>query len=245
MRSIFDEKISDIHTHIPAQVVSYDPALNLVSIQPCIMRLRIDDPNNITTVRLPQIDDVPVHQFGSGKCLLSIAPQVDSYGSFHVCERSISKWINEGGIVGPGRASKFDISDGFFMPGMYPIIEDGDNGLLSIDGISDDRIELRTRSHDSFVAVTDDEYVKITAENEIILNDGSDYAVCFNKLKTAFNKLKLDFNTLVSYYNSHVHTGVTSGVANTGTTVSVGQSSTADIEPSKVATIRVPTGAAT
>ena len=122
VRSLVDEKFADVHTHLPAQVVSYDAATNLVSIQPCIDRFRIDDPNNITSVHLPQIDDVPVHHYGSGKCLVTVAPQVDSYGTYHVCERSITKWISQGGIATPDTSRKFDISDGFFVPGIYPTV---------------------------------------------------------------------------------------------------------------------------
>lgn len=230
--------MADVHTHLPAEVVSYDAGTNLVSIQPCIDRMRIDDPNNTESVRLPQIDDVPVHHFGSGKCLLTVAPQPGSYGSYHVSERSLTKWINQGGIATPDNHRKFDISDGFFIPGIYPTIIDGNNGLVEED-ISTDRIELRTRTGNTTVAVLDNENVEITADDEITFNQGTDYAVRYDQLKIAFDELKSDFNTFVTVtYNLHNHPTAPPGVVSVPSVVDV--PSTADISNSKVSEIRMP-----
>jgi hypothetical protein len=151
----------EVHTHLPAQVVSYDGTTNTCSIQPCIMRMRSEDPNNMTTIELPQIDDVPVKQFGSGKLLFSVPPQVDSYGVFHVSERELEIWLTNGGIVSPGNSRKFNLSDGWFYPGAYPLVADGDNGLIS-PAINTDRIELRTRLGTSYIYLKDDGSIELT-----------------------------------------------------------------------------------
>jgi hypothetical protein len=156
-----------IHTHLPAQVVSYDATTNTCSIQPCIMRMRSEDPGNLTTIELPQIDDVPVKQFGSGKLLFSVAPQADSYGVFHVSERDIEVWLTKGGVVNPGSSRKFDLTDGWFDPGAYPLIADGDNGLIS-PAIKTDRIEMRTRAGTSTITLKDDGSIEL-----VTLGDGS------------------------------------------------------------------------
>lgn len=161
VRGVVHEELAQVHTHLPAQVVSYDATLNLVKIQPCINRFRVDDPSHRVDIQLPQIDDVPVHHFGSGKVLMSCAPVAGSYGTYHVSERSIAKWLNEGGINTPDQFRKFDISDGFFVPGLYTLKDDGDNGLIAT-GVNTDRIELRTRSGKSFVAVKNDDSVIIS-----------------------------------------------------------------------------------
>ncbi|MCP4539026.1 MAG: hypothetical protein GY832_17970 [Chloroflexi bacterium] len=160
IRRMIDRALADVHTHMPAQVISYDAATNLAVVQPCLNRIRVKDPNNETTVQLPVIEDVPVKQFGSGKCLITIAPQADSYGVLHVSERSLEKWVTEGGIVNPGSTRKFDISDGFFDPGTYPTVDDGDNGLIS-PAIATDRIALRTRDNTAYVAVKTNGAVEI------------------------------------------------------------------------------------
>jgi hypothetical protein len=71
-------------------------------------------------------------------------------------------------------------------------------------------------------------------------NNGTDFAVRFSALETAFNELKGKYNALVTAYNAHVHTGVTTGSGASGTTVSAGTASTADISTAKVEEILIP-----
>jgi hypothetical protein len=153
--------ISDVHTHMVCQVVSYTAATNTCSLQPCIKVIRTDDPNNLTAVQLPVIEDIPVKQIGSGKCLLTVAPQAGSYGELHVSERSLDNWLTKGGIVDPASSRKFDLSDGVFHPGLYPFAVDGDNGLLVVP-VATDRISLRNRLNTGQISVLDDGTVQIT-----------------------------------------------------------------------------------
>jgi hypothetical protein len=226
--------LANVHTHMPAQVVSYNATENTCSVQPTIQRIRTSDPDKVL-VNLPQLDDVPVKQFGSGKCLLSIAPQEGSYGLLHISERAISNWLLAGGVVGPLSTRKFDLSDAIFDPGVYPLVEDGDNGKLQT-AVATDRIELRTRTRDAFVAVVDDDTVEINAD--------TDFAVQYTALKDAFDELKSDFNSLVTDYNAHIH--VTTATVSTGSpgviapTTTTGTPTTADMSGSKIESIKVP-----
>ena len=174
VRAITKRHLADVHTHLPAQVVSYNAATNTCSVQPCVKRMRTEDSNNLQTVTLPQIDDVPVMLFGSGKCIMTVAPQAGSYGLLHTTERAIENWMLQGGTVEPTSSRMHDISDSFFQPGAYPLIADGDNGLIA-PPIEIDRIELRTRLGTTYVSVTDDNQVAIEANNIgniFIDNDG-------------------------------------------------------------------------
>jgi len=155
-RQVFKKEIAKVHTHLPAKIVSYTPETNLVSIQPCINQFRTEDPDNPETIQLPVIEDVPVHQLGSGLVLATCAPIAGSYGVFHVCEREINTWITQGGIVDPASSRKFDISDGFFVPGLWPLIDP------IVDPIRTDRVELRTRVGSSYVAVLDTGAIEIS-----------------------------------------------------------------------------------
>lgn len=239
IRSIVKEELSIVRTHIPAQVISYDADTNLAKVQPCIKGIRIDDPNNTTTKQLPVLTDVPVQQFGSGKCLISIAPQEGSYGLLHISDRDIQKWLDAGGINDPGSIRKFDLSDAFFAPGLYPTAADGNNGKIDVD-IKTDRIEMRTRTGNSFVAVIDDENIAITATDEVTINGGTDYAVAYTDLKTAFDQLKSDFDNFVTVtYNTHTHICAAPGVAS-AVPVPAGTASTADMSGARVDKVRLP-----
>lgn len=242
----------EIHTQIPARVVSYNGTANTCSIQPCIMQIRTEDPNNLETIELPQIDDVPVKMQGSGKLLLSVAPQVDSYGAFYVSEHDLELWISNGGITNPGTSRKFDYSDGWFDPGLYPLKADGDNGLIS-PAINTDRIGLRTRLGTTEISVLDDGTVEIVATGSSVILDGtnatfhggSDSAVAYTDLKSAFDALKSDLNALVTAYNAHIH--ITTATVGTGgpigviaPTTSTGSPSAADMSGAEVATVKLP-----
>jgi hypothetical protein len=259
-----------VHTHLPAQVVSYDATTNTCSIQPCIMRMRSEDPGNLTTIELPQVDDVPVKQFGSGKLLLSVAPQADSYGVFHVSERDIEVWLTKGGVVNPGSSRKFNLSDGWFDPGAYPLKADGDNGLIS-PAINTDRIEMRTRLGTSYIYVKDDGKIELTtlgdatvtldtdgtmtvknssgsmvvdSSGNAVFHGGSDTAVAYTDMKSAFDTLKTDLNNLVTAYNAHVH--ITTATVSAGPpgvlapTTSTGTPTAADMSGAEVATVKLP-----
>ena len=236
IRALFMEETAKMRTHIPAQVISYDADTNLCKVQPCIKGIRIDDPNNTTTKQLPVLSDVPVQQFGSGKCLMSVAPQKGSYGLLHVSDRDIQNWLDTGGIQDPGSIRRFDMSDAYFAPGIYPTKVDGNNGKIDAN-INTDRIEMRTRAGTTAVAVTDVGDVEVNAADEIILNSGTDYAVAYNDLKTAFDNLKSDLNTFIAVYNTHTHP--VSGAATTAPN-QPGTTSSADMSGSKIDKIRLP-----
>ena len=162
IRRMINAALSDVHTHIPAQVVSYTAATNTCSIQPCINRIRSEDPNNLTTVAMPQVDDVPVKLFGSGKLVCAVPPVAGSYGIFHVSERELETCMLQGGQVDPKSSRKFSISDGWFDPGAYTMLPDGDNGLI-VPPLPTDRIGLRTRLGTSEISLKNDGAIEVVA----------------------------------------------------------------------------------
>lgn len=70
--------------------------------------------------------------------------------------------------------------------------------------------------------------ILINAAGEIVVNDGTDFAVKYNALKTAFDQLKSDFD-------AHTHGGVTSGSSSTSTTTP----STADMTNAKAGKVKI------
>ena len=168
--SVFRKMIPSVRTHLTTVITAYDGATNKCKAQPVTRLVRAEDPNNKTTVDLPELEDVPVFQFGSGKLLLSCAPQVGSYGVAHVSDRETETWRSNGGINDPVKLRTHNISDSFMQTGAYPFKADGDNGMIE-EPIRTDRIELRTRSGITNVSVIDDETISITNENCTIIID--------------------------------------------------------------------------
>ena len=58
--------------------------------------------------------------------------------------------------------------------------------------------------------------INLDPSGDVTINDGAKSAVSFPDLKTQFDLLVTNFNTLVTAYNAHVHTGVLTGLANSG-----------------------------
>ena len=56
--------------------------------------------------------------------------------------------------------------------------------------------------------------LKLNKDGQVILNQGTDFAVLYNELKTQIDKLKSDLL-------AHVHPGVTAGGASTGVSITV------------------------
>ncbi len=197
VKRLLGVELAVVHTHIPCQVISYDPVTNTCELQPCLMRMRADDPNNFEEVQLPVLKDVPVQQLGSGDLFLSVAPTVTrgvgSYGDLHVQERSIANWVLQGGVVAPGTARKFDLADGFFVPSISLCVPD-----LHTGPILTDRIALRNKAGTTYVAVLDNETVelsnpfgKITIDiaGLIVVNSSADAAALASKVDLLWSTL--------------------------------------------------------
>ena len=71
--------------------------------------------------------------------------------------------------------------------------------------------------------------LKLNLQGELVLNDGTDFAVAFEKLRTEFNELQVKFNT-------HIHGGVAAGGQTSGVPTVL---STANIDNVKVEKVRL------
>jgi len=168
VKKLFDIHTAKMRTNTVCQVVAYDATTNLVNLQPCIMSIRpddIDSPNK----QLPPVNDIPVFQYGSGEVMITAAPAVGSYGLYVVSDRKIENWIVGGGIVTPGSRTKFDISDGFFLHGLFPTVVDGDNGKID-PAIATDRISIRTRDDTTKIDLTAAGAVTVTTTGQFSVN---------------------------------------------------------------------------
>lgn len=165
-RRIAAAEASRVRVATVGKIVEYDATRNAVKVGLCVKSMRTEDPENMTTVEMPILEDVPVQQLGSGKLMLSVAPAVDSYGTVLFSDRDLEAWLSAGGIVDPANMRRWDLSDAVFIPGLYPYVIDGDNGQIE-EAIKTDRVSLRTRSGLTEISVLSDESVTVN------VNDGN------------------------------------------------------------------------
>lgn len=165
-RRMAQAEASRVRVATVGQIVEYDATRNAVKVRLCVKSMRTEDPENLTTVEMPILEDVPVQQFGSGKLLFSVPPAVDSYGTVLFSDRDLEAWLSTGGIVDPANMRRWDLSDAIFIPGLYPFVVDGDNGQIE-EAIKTDRVSMRTRSGLTEISVLSDESITVN------VNDGN------------------------------------------------------------------------
>lgn len=115
LNEIIEAKLLEIHTSLPASIVSYDYDKNLAVVKPALKRKYKKEESAID---LPLINDVPVGIYRMGESWIRLPINPGDEGQLIICERSIDKWITEGGTIDPEDFRKFSLADAVFWPGL-------------------------------------------------------------------------------------------------------------------------------
>ena len=79
--------------------------------------------------------------------------------------------------------------------------------------------------------------IKLLSDGDVIINDGTDYAVKFSEIKAGFDELKDKVNSLINKYNIHKH--AVSGAA-TLVPDTLEDTTTASVDDAKVESVKLP-----
>ena len=109
-------QLANIHTAMPAQIVSYDFTTQKASVQPTINKKWTDG----TTSIMPIISSVPVIFPSSGGATISFPVGIGDSCLLVVCERSITEWLQEGGLQTPADPRKLNLTDAVAIVGLKP-----------------------------------------------------------------------------------------------------------------------------
>ena len=116
IKMVVERRLADVHTTLPARVVTYDPATQKATVQIQLQRKYVTDGALVT---VPPLSAVPViwPRGGAGKIFLhwKLLPGDDV--TLHFAERSLDNWKTQGGITNPDDTRKFSYSDAFATPG--------------------------------------------------------------------------------------------------------------------------------
>ena len=102
-----------IHTALPARVVSFDPSEQTVSIELMIEQIN----HNGEQLVLPPLVDVPVKMFAYGAFMITAEPQAGDEGLATFSERCIDGWWLSSRKSVPLDIRFHDLSDAFFDGG--------------------------------------------------------------------------------------------------------------------------------
>lgn len=181
-------RLAAVRTALPAQVIAYDAATQLVQVQPLIRAAYLDaDTNELRTQLPPAIPSVPVLWPSAAAGSITFPLAAGDQGFILCAERSIDEWKATGDDDNtPRDLRRFDLSDAVFLPGGRAIPNALDSSAVDATAlvIAAAILKLGDSSASDFVAL------QTLVEGEL------------SKIKTA--------------YDAHTHGGVTTGPGVTG-----------------------------
>lgn len=188
---IVEQRVSYLHTSLPAKVVTFTAAENKASVQPLIKDSFVDDDGNNVAEDLPVISDVPIHypRGDGGNFSMTWPLQPDDIVMLVFTERSMDRWI--GGddptqSVDPTDLRKHQLSDCWAVPGVYPF---GSSVPVDTDKVT----------------FTFGNTVFKIADGQIQLGGTGDKASLDSKVQQQFSDVATAITQIVSYINSHLH----------------------------------------
>lgn len=142
LEQFWELKTNSMWTAYPAKVIKYKDSY--ATIQP-LLKYAIKDKEGIRSV--PNVQDVPVVRPSSKSGSINLPKLVGSYGLAIVTNRDVSGWISSSGeAIFPTETRKWDISDSFFIPGIFPELDPYkgtvDDDVLDINVVPGTKIKI-------------------------------------------------------------------------------------------------------
>ena len=125
-----DSRFSDVHTALPAKVMSYDKDAQQADIKPLIKRVIRTRLGSPVEEELPIIPGVPVAFPGANGFFISFPVVPGDTGMLIFCERNIDRWRENGNDVNPGDQRCHGLAGATFHPGL----KTRSNALADADG---------------------------------------------------------------------------------------------------------------
>lgn len=128
LKSFWDLNAKEMNTALPATVLAFDATKQQVTVQPTIKAVVKDDTSQekifnrlgnkigVKHVEMPAIEGVPVQYMRAGTFSITVPITVGDTGLLVFTQRSISRWIKEGGIAKQEDLNLFAYSNAIFLP---------------------------------------------------------------------------------------------------------------------------------
>ena len=154
-----DQALTDIRVCLPARIESYDHTTQRAEVTPLLRRAYVDG----ETDSMPVIAGVPVVWPRSGGASLTMPVRRGDGVMLVFSDRSLDRWLVQGGEVTPDDRRKHDLSDAIAIPGLYSFADqspqdNNDDVLLQYAGSS-----LRMKA-DGDIEITAGKNVQITGD---------------------------------------------------------------------------------
>lgn len=105
----------DLHTAMPAQIVSYDRSKQQATVQPSFKRRT----KNAEVFSYPVVTNVPCLFPRTNDFSFTFELKPEDSGLLICAQRSLDRWLESGGEVDPQDPRKHSFTDGIFIPGLF------------------------------------------------------------------------------------------------------------------------------
>ncbi|SEI99117.1 hypothetical protein SAMN04244579_02726 [Azotobacter beijerinckii] len=154
---------SKLWTALPGIIQSFDASAMACVVQPAIQALVRDESGALTSVDLPLLLDCPAQFPAGGGCTLTFPVKPGDECLVVFSSRCIDAWWQSGGIQAQAELRMHDLSDGFALLGFR-------SQPRVIGAISTTSAQLRSDDGSTFIEVSPDGPVAITAPGGLTIN---------------------------------------------------------------------------
>ena len=106
----------DVHTSMPARIVSYDDQTQRAVVRPCAKRVLAADEKGLAVEQLPDLPNVLVAWLGGGGFVLRFPLVAGDSGWLHFSETDSSGWERDGQPGAPATAERHGLGSPIFYP---------------------------------------------------------------------------------------------------------------------------------
>jgi hypothetical protein len=196
LRSVIDSVLKQVHTAIPASVVSFDLTSMSATVKPLIKVQNKDG----TFLSVSQVYKVPVMFPRTAISCLSYPISAKDTGLLLFSERSFDTWIaGDGKEVEPEDIRHHDLQDCVFIPGLFPT----GKGKIPVNNddlvIQHNNSTITIKKNGDLIAKNDGNSITITNSGDIKIGSSALSSLVVDSFIDSFN------NFLNTTFNVHTH----------------------------------------
>lgn len=211
-----ESKLMDVHTALPAIIISFDASTRTVTAQPTIQRVFSEGEGLEGATNLPPCVDVPVVFPMGGGYELTFPIKAGDECLLMFAERCIDGWFESGQPTQPNDFRQHDLSDAFAIVGVRSLANQQPvwTGGTELHGngnhvrIDDSSVEAKTNSGT---------YAKLNPSSINMQAGGASFSISSDGVYSSVPLHAPNLITSAFDTNLHIHGGVQPGGSSTST----------------------------
>lgn len=207
LREVVDFRLTNVHTVLPGRIQSYDSAKQTAEVVLCLKRRVHTESGDDILEDFPPLPNVRIEFPQTASFFMSFPLAANDFVWVHFGEQSLDAWYDRGGTnIEDPVDRRFDLSDAFAVPARDPSNPIGDTNSSAIVIGAKGGTNARAYFKQSIIALGEE--------------NPSEFVALATKVFNEINALRSTVNAHATAFNTHTHTGVTTGPGSSGTPAS-------------------------